>query len=107
PYCHVMAADLEAIAQKYAAKDVVVLNITPDTQSAADAFCAEHELSGSVICDAEPFLNAWSADRYPLLVVVGRDGRVVWNDGAARLSHRIDELAKTLCDVLDRAGRES
>jgi hypothetical protein len=37
-----------------------------------------------------------------MLIVIGRDGRVLWNDGGARLSHRIDELATTLCDVLDR-----
>ncbi|HVX10390.1 MAG TPA: TlpA disulfide reductase family protein [Pirellulales bacterium] len=103
PYCHVMANDMEAIGRKYADRGVVVLHITPDARSAAEAFCAQYQLSGSVVCDAEAFLNSWSADRYPLLVVVGRDGRIVWNDGAARLSHRIDELAKTLCDVLDRA----
>ncbi|HVX12447.1 MAG TPA: hypothetical protein VHC22_14790 [Pirellulales bacterium] len=36
-----------------------------------------------------------------MLVILGRDGRVVWIDGGAQLFHRIDELAKTLCGALD------
>jgi thiol-disulfide isomerase/thioredoxin len=103
PYCHVMFSDIKAIGQRYEPKGVVVLNITSDKRPAADAFCARHHPSGSVVCDAESFLESWSADQYPMLVVIGRDGRIVWNDGGARLSHRIDELATTLCDVLDSA----
>ncbi|HVX11940.1 MAG TPA: TlpA disulfide reductase family protein [Pirellulales bacterium] len=102
PYCQVMASDIKAIGERYEAKGVVVLSITPDNRSTADAYCTNHRLSGPVLCDAEPFLKTWLADTYPMLVVIGRDGRVIWNDGGARLHHRIDELAKTLCDVLDR-----
>ncbi|HWB14319.1 MAG TPA: TlpA disulfide reductase family protein [Pirellulales bacterium] len=101
PYCHVMASDIKAIGRRYASKGVVVLNITSDARSTADAFCAKHHVSGPVLCNAESFLKSWSADHYPMLVVIGRDGRIVWNDGGARLSHRIDELGRTLCEVLD------
>jgi thiol-disulfide isomerase/thioredoxin len=103
PYCYTMAPDLVAIRQRYEKDGVVMIGITSETEGAAEDFCKLFNMNGPVICEAEYFLKLWMADRYPTLVVVGRDGRIVWNDGAARLGHRTDELIRSLEEAIESA----
>lgn len=103
PYCYTTAPELVALGQQYEKDGVVMIGITSEPQDAAEDFCKLFNFSGPVICEAEDFLRSWTADRYPTLVVVGRDGRIVWNDGAARLGHRTDELIRDLQEAIEGA----
>jgi hypothetical protein len=64
-------------------------------------------MSGHIIFGAETFLKDWLDDHYPAFVVVGRDGKVIWNDGAARFGNGTDGLVETLTQVLLVAVHEA
>jgi thiol-disulfide isomerase/thioredoxin len=103
PYCDAFAPELAAVCRAYEHKGVAMLGLTGDDRPTAEDFCARHGFSGLVACDAEKYLTSWLSDKYPTLLVIGRDGRVVWNDGSARFGHRTEELAKELSQAIERA----
>ena len=103
PYCDYFAPELSAICRAYQDEGVVLLGMTGDDRRTAEDFCERHGFSGLVACDAEEYLTSWLDDKYPTLLVIGRDGRVVWNDGSARFGHQTDELAKALSQAIERA----
>lgn len=39
----------------------------------------------------------------PTVVVIGRDGRVFWNDGRLRYQHQPDPLPDALCQAIEAA----
>jgi thiol-disulfide isomerase/thioredoxin len=103
PYCSTVAPELTALCRGYESEGVVLVGVTSDDQRTAESFCSRYGFLGLVACDAEEYLRTWLSDRYPTLLVVGRDGRVVWNDGAARLGHRTDELGSGLSHAIESA----
>jgi thiol-disulfide isomerase/thioredoxin len=103
PYCHVLAPDLDAVCRRYEVKGAITIRVTSDSRGEAEEFCKRHGLSGHVVCDAEAFLRSWLDDHYPAFVVVGRDGKVLWNDGAARFGNGTYQLVDTLSHVLEHA----
>lgn len=82
---------------------MVFISLTPDSASRAARFALRHSVSWPVGWGAEPFLKNYLGDCYPALIVVGREGRIVWNDGAARLRHREGELAPLLFEQIEKA----
>ena len=103
PYCGTVARELAAICREYERDGVIVVGVTSDDRQTAEDFCTQCGFSGLVACGAEEYLRSWLSDHYPTLLVIGRDGRVVWNDGAARLGHSTDELASELSQAIERA----
>lgn len=107
PYCHVLASDLDAVCRRYEPQGVVTIRVTSDNRADAEAFCKRYGLSGHVLFGAEAFLKPWLDDHYPAFVVVGRDGSVLWNDGAARFGNGTEQLVETLSQVLEQATNDS
>lgn len=103
PYCSIVAAELATVYREYESEGIVLVGMTSDDPQTAEIFCKSYGFSGPVACDAEEYLRSWLTDHYPTLLVIGRDGRVAWNDGSARLGHRTDELARELSRAIRRA----
>lgn len=103
PVCEEVARDLVSTCREYEDRGVVVVGVTGDTWTEAEAYCERHGISFPVACEAQVYLEAWMADHYPALFVIGRDGRVVWNDGAARLAHHPEGLPMRLAQAIESA----
>ena len=100
-----MAPDLVQIQRYFEEQqeDVVFVSLTLETASRAERFARRYGIAWPVGWRAQAFVDEYLGDRYPALIVVGRDGRVAWNDGAARLWHRDAEIAPLLFDQIETA----
>lgn len=80
--------------------------MTPDSRAVADCFVREFGIPWPVGYDAGSAIGNWLGSRYPTLVVVGRSGRIAWNDGSARPAHAPKPMLKELDRAIARALRE-
>ena len=88
-----MAPDLVEIQRYFADDGVLFISLTPDNKPAATEFTRRHGIGWPTGWGAKPLVERYLGDQLPAILVIGRDGRVVWNDGAARLHHRYDVRA--------------
>jgi hypothetical protein len=99
-----LAPDLVKIQRYFENEgDVVFISLTPDSDVRAARFAHRYSVDWSVGWGAGPFVDSYLGDVYPALVVIGRDGRVAWNDGAARLRHREAEIAAELFEQIEKS----
>lgn len=82
---------------------MVFISLTPDSARRAERFAREYSIDWPVGWGAGPLVEKYLPNSYPALVVIGRDGRVVWNDGAARYQHREGEVAPLLFEQIEKA----
>lgn len=82
---------------------MVFLGITPDNEATAGAFCRRHNVAWPIGWGAKKFLDEWILGGYPALFVIGRDGRICWNDGGARYHHAEGELRDRLSRQIRQA----
>jgi hypothetical protein len=81
----------------------VFISLTPDDEELAQRFASQHRIDWHMGWGAKEMVERYLGERYPTLVVIGRDGRVVWNDGTARLQHRTDDAAPILFEQIKKA----
>ena len=97
-YCDAMP-QLRAVAAKYDDNpDVVFVGLTPLTKELAEQFTRDadiHWSNGYGVEALEPFR--------PTIAVLGRDGRIVWEDLRSRMIHSADKLAHDLNAAIIRA----
>lgn len=98
-----MAPDLVQIHREFSSDDVVFIGLTSDGESTARDYCARHAMDWAFGWGAEEFLDGWLQEGYPATFIIGRDGRICWNDGAARKAHRTE----TLREIIEREIRRA
>ncbi|HEV3003004.1 MAG TPA: TlpA disulfide reductase family protein [Pirellulales bacterium] len=104
--CRVAAPGLVEAHRKYESQGVEFISLTPDSHAVADRFVRRFGVPWPVGYDAGGTIGNWLGSRYPTLVVVGRSGRIVWNDGNARRAHAPGPMLKELDRAIGRALRE-
>jgi hypothetical protein len=98
-----MASDLVQIQRYFGAEHVTFISLTPANRAIAKRFVKQHSIEWSTGWGAGELIERCIGRQYPILVVIGRDGRVFWNDGAARSLHKPDEAAQELFEQIKRA----
>lgn len=89
-----MAPDLVKIQRYFADDEVVFISLTPDNEATSTEFTHRYRIGWSTGWGANTLLQQYLGDRFPVLLVIGRDGRVVWNDSAARRYHRYEVMSQ-------------
>ncbi|HWB11835.1 MAG TPA: hypothetical protein VG826_21575 [Pirellulales bacterium] len=98
-----MAPDLVRIQRHFEKDGVVFVSLTPVGEADARRFADRHHIGWPTGWGAQDVVRRYLGDRYPTLLVVGRDGRVVWNDGTGRLQHRQEDSAVQLIMHVEQA----
>ena len=98
-----MAPDLVRIQRHFQDKGVVFVSLTPDAEADARKFALRYRIAWSMGWGASEVVKRYLEHRYPALLVVGRDGRVVGNDGSARLQHQGEEALPQLIQQIEKA----
>lgn len=101
--CHSMAPDLVRIQRHFADEGVVFVSLTPDGEAGAGQFADRHRIRWPIGWGAREVVTQYLGNRYPTLLLIGRDGRVVWNDGNGRLQHRQEDSAVQLVMHIEQA----
>lgn len=81
--CRAAAPELVATYERFAEQDVAFIGLTGEEESERDAvqgFLDDAAIPWPTAYGANPTLTALRIEGFPTLFVVGRDGRVVWND---------------------------
>jgi hypothetical protein len=63
---------------------VVFLGLTPIDEARAKSFARRYEIDWPNGWGARELIEYYSDGWFPAILVIGRDGRVCWTDGAAR-----------------------
>ncbi|HVX15417.1 MAG TPA: redoxin family protein [Pirellulales bacterium] len=103
PYCHSMASYLVPIKRHFEKEGVVFISLTPDNEDVVRQFAAQYGIDWHMGWGAGEIVERYLGKDFSVLIVIGRDGRVVWNDGGARLQHRTDDAAPELFDQIKKA----
>jgi thiol-disulfide isomerase/thioredoxin len=103
PYCHSMASYLVSIKRHFENEEVVFISLTTDDEAVVRRFAEHKGIDWHMGWGANETIERYLGDRMSALIVIGRDGRVVWNDGAARLQHRTDDAAPVLFEQIKKA----
>lgn len=103
PVCGEMAPDLVRMQRHFDSDDVVFISLTPDDELVARRFADRQRIGWLTGWGAQETLGRYLGDRFPTLLVIGRDGRVAWNDGTARLQHKAPQAAPVLFEQIKKA----
>jgi hypothetical protein len=99
-----MAPDLVQIQRYFQDEEVMFVSLTPDEEVNCERFARRYHVGWPMGWGAgETIKQHLQTDEYPTLLVIGRDGRVAWNDGASRLQHRRYEGTAQLVEQIKRA----
>lgn len=101
--CHRVAPQLKELANRFQKEGVVFLSLTPDSEFKAASFSRLYRHDWPIGWGARDFLVNWMDERYPALFIVGRDGRILWNDNSARRRHLERLLSTEIGLQLERA----
>lgn len=97
-----MAPSLVQAYQRYNDRDVVFLSLTDCDRASCEQFVREKQIPWPSGYGAVESVQAL-VDGNPTVLVVGRDGRICWNDRGSRLGHRLRVLPTQLDAAIDAA----
>lgn len=100
-----MAPDLVQIQKHFGNDRVVFISLTPEGETAARRFIEGHHINWLSGWGAGETIERYLGTQYPMLVVVDRNGRIAWNDGAARLQHNERQCGPELFERLKAISR--
>ncbi|HEV3341633.1 MAG TPA: redoxin domain-containing protein [Pirellulales bacterium] len=98
-----MAPDLVQIQRYFQDDGVVFISLSPDDEAEAERFARRNHIGWPMGWGAGEVIKRYLGKEYPALLVIGRDGRVAWNDGTSRLQHRGQDGAVQLFEQIRRA----
>ncbi len=76
--CVAAIPEVKALAAKYADKGLVVIGPSLDEASRVTVFKEKHGIEYALLSDALPAAEAFGADLFPAMYLVGRNGKVLW-----------------------------
>ncbi len=93
PPCEARVPKLKALVDEHAARGLVVLALSPESESTVHGFVSDHMLTYTV---GFGFHSDWDIEHVPFAYLVGADGRVAWQGNPDELPRSLleDELAK-------------
>ena len=67
-----------ALEKKYGASGLVVVAPAPEAEDAAKQFKAKHNIDYPLLAGAQKTTQAYQVRAYPMMYLVGKDGKVAW-----------------------------
>ena len=89
PHCKREVPRMNAIAESYAPRGIDVLALTPDDAPAIRRFAREQKVRYAIARIDTDVLRRYGVKRYPHGVLVGPDGRVLWQGRPDRMTDRV------------------
>ena len=102
PYCSGSCPAIVRTFDRFRDEGVAFIGMTSAGKDEAQAYVDYLKLPWPNAYDAGPAIDALRANA-PTIYVVGRDGRVLWNDSRSRFVHNISGLEKRLAWAIEQA----
>ena len=89
PHCQGMVPRLNSIHDRYRARGLVVLGLTPDSRDKTLRFRRAYEVRHALATAPMDTLREYGVKEYPLGFLISPDGRVLWRGRMERLTDRV------------------
>lgn len=95
--CHQIAPFVQELYNSNKDKDFVLVSITSEERELVEKFLENSRFNYPVGLDSDESVHrAFGVDKYPTMVILGRDGEVLFNDHPGKQKEVLDILSRAL-----------